>query len=100
MLYAWRHPDSSSQESSVQPLASSQLRGPPAVHAPALHVSFTVQASPSLQAVPVSGGYSHTPRPRVTRPVTDQVAPFTGAGVCDTDSSVAVPVPSFIPQRA
>lgn len=45
---------SSLQESSVQPLASSQVRAGPAVHAPSVQVSSTVQNDPSLQGVPLA----------------------------------------------
>jgi hypothetical protein len=49
VLLALTQPVAGSQESSVQVLLSSQFGGAPPTHAPALHVSAVVQASPSLQ---------------------------------------------------
>jgi hypothetical protein len=59
------HPPDGLQVSAVQGFASSQLLGPPGVHAPALQRSPVVQASPSLQgavlfvkAHPVAGTHA------------------------------------------
>jgi hypothetical protein len=49
LLAALMHPPRASQLSSVQRLPSSQLRGGPPVHVPALQWSVVVQASPSSQ---------------------------------------------------
>src|SRR5262249_29589929 len=46
----WTQPGAGAQPSAVHGFASSQTRGAPGTHAPALHASPTVQASPSSQA--------------------------------------------------
>jgi hypothetical protein len=50
VLFACAHPLAGLQESSVQPLPSSQLSAGPPTHAPPLHASPVVHALPSLQA--------------------------------------------------
>ena len=52
VLSAWAQPVAGTQESSVQAFPSSQSRGAPPLHVPPPHVSFAVQAFPSLH-VPV-----------------------------------------------
>jgi hypothetical protein len=54
VLFVWTHPVAGSQESSVHPLPSSQLSAGPPEHAPPLHTSPTVQASPSSHGAVLS----------------------------------------------
>jgi hypothetical protein len=49
VLFVWTHPVAGLHESSVQPFPSLQLGGSPPTQAPPKHVSFVVQALPSLQ---------------------------------------------------
>jgi hypothetical protein len=48
VLFAWTQPVSVLHESFVQTFASSQFVAAPATHTPPAHVSFAVQAFPSL----------------------------------------------------
>ena len=48
VLFAWTQPDAGLHESVVQTLLSLQFGAAPGVHAPAVQVSPTVQALPSL----------------------------------------------------
>ena len=50
VLFVWTQPVTGLQESSVQPLASLQLRTGPPAQAPPLHASPVVHALPSLHA--------------------------------------------------
>ena len=63
VLLAWAQPLAGLQESSVQTLPSSQLRGVPPTQVPALsQVSLVVQKLPSLHAVPFGcTGLEQTP---------------------------------------
>jgi hypothetical protein len=61
-LFACTHPAAELQVSVVQGFPSSQLRGVPAVHAPATQCSPVVQALPSLHDVPfVFAGFEQVP---------------------------------------
>src|SRR5437870_44099 len=48
VVFVWTQPVAASQESSVQPLPSSQFGADPPWQVPPTHVSFVVQAFPSL----------------------------------------------------
>jgi hypothetical protein len=64
LLAGWMHPTAVSQASAVHGFVSAQSMAGPLLHAPAEHVSFDVQALPSLHAAPfATAGFEQTPVP-------------------------------------